>query len=365
MKKILKIMLIAFSSLIGILIICLLIIRFNSPGKLAPLTDTNGDIIPGSISEKIWVEVNGIKQGMFIRSENPENPVILFLHGGPGTPLLQFISKLEKTERLEKYFTVCYWDQRGAGMTYQKSTDSESMTIEQMVDDAHKVTEYLKSRFGQDKICLIGQSWGTYLGVKVIEKYPEDYKAYIGIGQLAYQLQSEQLAYNYMLQHAKEIGDNKMVENLKKHDPYSVGFPQKDYNYKVRTPLMNKYGIGMLHEGVTIGKILGALIGFKGYTIKEKINFFRGADFSIELLFGTLTNDNLFESAPKFDVPFYVAHGIYDYMVSYTLAKKYIDFIDAPKKRFYTFDNSAHSPNMEEPEKFVRIVREITSENTY
>ena len=154
----------------------------NSPGRLTPLKDTQGNIIPGSVSEKVWIDINGIKQGMFIRGEDIQNPVLLYLHGGPGTPLFQFISYLEKEERLERYFTVCYWDQRGAGMTYDKSTDPTTMTVDQLVEDTREVTEYLKSRFGQNKIYLLGHSWGSYLGVKTIEKYPENYLAYIGIG---------------------------------------------------------------------------------------------------------------------------------------------------------------------------------------
>jgi pimeloyl-ACP methyl ester carboxylesterase len=140
-KKVFKIIGIILLSIIGILLIGLIVIGLivvavNSSGKLEPLKDKQGNIIKGSISEKVWIEVNGIKQGMFIRGENPENPVILYVHGGPGTPMLQFISYLEKigeigiNERLEKYFTVCYWDQRGSGMTYSKSTDSSTMTVE-------------------------------------------------------------------------------------------------------------------------------------------------------------------------------------------------------------------------------------------
>jgi predicted alpha/beta-fold hydrolase len=175
MKKVGKTMLLIALSFVCIIFIGVLIIFANSAGKLPLLKDEQGNVIPGSISEKAWIEVSGIKQGMFIRGENPQNPVILYVHGGPGTPMLQFISALEKrvkSERLEKYFTVCYWDQRGAGMTYSKSTDPATMTVEQMVEDTREVTEYLKSRFGQDKIYLLGHSWGSYLGVKTVEKYP-------------------------------------------------------------------------------------------------------------------------------------------------------------------------------------------------
>jgi pimeloyl-ACP methyl ester carboxylesterase len=256
MKKAGKIMLAVLLSLIGALLVSLLIIMVNSPGKLASLKDSQNNLIEGSVSDKVWIEVNGIKQGMFIRGENTQNPVILYLHGGPGTPMLQFISYLEKNERLEKYFTVCYWDQRGSGMTYSKGTDPSTMTLNQMVEDTREVTEYLKSRFNQDKIYLIGHSWGSYLGVKTIEKYPENYLAYIGIGQLSNQTESERLAFQYMLKYAKEINDKTVIKKLEKYDPYADNFPQYDYLLKVRTGVLNKYGIGHLHEGLTFQDIL-------------------------------------------------------------------------------------------------------------
>lgn len=353
----------AIFSIIGIVFICLLLIVINSPGKLVPLKDEQGNVIENSISEKIWVDINGIKQGMFIRGENPQNPVILYLHGGPGTPMLQFISYLEKNERLEKYFTICYWDQRGSGMTYNKSTDPSTMTVEQMVEDTHKVTEYLKERFGQDKIYLIGHSWGSYLGVKTIEKYPENYLAYIGIGQVTNQTESERLAYNYMLNHAKEINDKDVIKKLEKYDPYSDDFLSLDYLVKVRTGILNKYKIGHLHQGLAFTDILKSLFAFKGYTAGEKINWFLGADFSMIHLFPVILKDDLFTSSVKFDVPFYIVQGAYDYQVSQVLAEKYLDALEAPKKEFFIFSDSAHSPNMEEPEKFIEVFRKIALEN--
>ena len=350
-------------SILGILFIGFLLLLINSPGKLEPLKDGQGNVIQGSISEKAWVEINNVKQGMFIRSENPENPVVLYLHGGPGVPLLQFISYLEKSERLEKYFTVCYWDQRGAGMTYSKSTDPSTMTLDQMVEDTREVTEYLKSRFGQDKIYLIGHSWGSYLGVKTIEKYPENYLAYIGIGQVSNSKESERMSYEYMQSRAKDEDDKDVIAKLQKYDPYADDFPSLDYLAKVRTDILNKYGIGHIHEGYSFQGVLKSLFLFKGYTLGEKINWFLGADFSLIHLMPIPMGDDLFVSSPKFEVPFYVVQGDYDYMTSQVLAKKYLDFLEAPKKEYFAFANSAHSPNMEEPEKFIEVLRKIAAEN--
>lgn len=372
-KKVLS-MVTGIFSLLSISLLYILISK-NS-GTLPPLKDKSGRAIAGSISEKIWIEVNGMQQGMFIRSENPRNPVLLYVHGGPGTPMLQFVSYLEKIKNpvpLEKYFTICYWDQRGSGMSYSRKTDASSMTIDTMVKDTHEVTEYLKNRFGQNKIYLLGHSWGSYLGVKTIEQYPEDYFAYIGVGQISDQKKSERLAYQYMMDHAKKINDEKTIAALGKFDPTEPHFPLVneeghllDY-LMARSTALIKYGIGHIHEGLRAGltfksMVFRALFSFKGYTISEKVKWFLGADFSMVHLFPVLLDDNLFVSSTKFDIPFYIVQGVYDYQVSQTLAEKYVEAIDAPHKEFILFENSAHSPNLEEPERFNLIMQEIDAQ---
>jgi pimeloyl-ACP methyl ester carboxylesterase len=368
MKKMLTIIFAIIGIVLGAMAIALLVVLILSPGKLPPLKDEQGKVIAGSISDKVFVEIGGVRQGMFIRSENPENPVILYVHGGPGEPALQFISALEKSERLEKYFTVCYWDQRGAGMSYSKSIDPSSINIDRMTDDAHEVTEYLKARFGKEKIYIVGQSWGTYLGVKTIEKYPGNYLAYIGVGQAADTMESERLSYAYMMKRAKEINDTEVIERLSKYDMDSFPWPDEglkwfEYLAKARTNSLEKYGIGRLHRGVSFKDILQSFFQFKGYTLGEKINWFIGEDLSMVHLFPIVLNDNLFETSVNFEVPFYIIHGDYDYMTSQVIARKYMDAVSAPKKEYYAFPGSAHSPNMEEPEEFCRVVREIAAEN--
>jgi pimeloyl-ACP methyl ester carboxylesterase len=362
MKKGLKIFEIILSSIIGILLIGLIVLVVNSPGKLEPLKDSDGNEIIGSLAEKNWIEIGGIRQGFFIRSENPENPVILFLHGGPGSPQMPVFLPYEGFERLEKYFTVVYWEQRGAGMSFSTSIDPATMTVEQMVEDTRQMTEYLQCRFNQEKIFLMGHSWGSFLGIKTIEKYPENYWAYIGIGQVTNQLKSEKLAYDYMLQHAMKISDKSAIRNLQKFDRDASDFPNFDYIMGVRTSLMNKYGIGVTREKISMFDLIENMLFFKGYTLSEKINFARGSLFSLKHLWDRVIGDNLFESSIVFQVPIYIMHGKYDYQVSHALAREYFDKIKAPKKSFFTFENSAHSPNVEEEEKFVQIVREIASE---
>jgi len=357
MKKTAKALLITLISIIGILLSGLILLVVKSPGRLDPLKDANGKEIPGSLVEKNFIEIGGIRQGFFIRSENPDNPVLLFLHGGPGSPSLAYSIPYESSERLEKYFTVCYWEQRGACMSFSQSLDSTTMTAEQFVEDARQMTEYLQHRFNYQKIYLMGHSWGSYLGIKTIEKYPDNYWAYIGIGQISHQIESEKLAYDYLLKIAAENNDKKTLETLKQYDPNAPDFPTRDYLMTVRM-IMNKYGIGMTHQNFSMSQMLKDVLLFNGYTLSEKINYAQGSLFSLRL-FENAMHDNLFESSASFDVPVYMMQGKYDYVTSYTIAYDYFNRIEAPAKSFITFENAAHTPFLEEPAKFVQMVRTI------
>jgi len=364
MRKVFKFFGITLLSIIGILLIGLVVLAVNSPGKLETLKDSEGKDIVGSLAEKNFIEIGGIRQGFFIRAENHDNPVILFLHGGPGSPELPMLIPYEVSERLEKYFTVCYWDQRGAGMSFSNLIDPATMTAAQMVEDTRQMTEYLQRRFNQEKIYLIGHSWGSYLGIKTIEKYPENYIAYIGIGQVSNQIESEKLAYDYMLQHALEINDESAVRNLEKFNRNASNFPPVEY-MGIRSQLMNKYGIGFAHEKtISMIDMTKIILFFKGYTLSEKTKYLRGMMFSLTTLWNNVNEDNLFVSSTVFQVPVYITHGKYDYQVSHTLAREWFDKIEAPQKAFFTFENSAHGTIIEEPEKFVQIIREIAIKNT-
>lgn len=347
LKKTLKITLWILGSLLGLIVLLLLSIWFYS-----------GDSPEGGtlIAKKGWVQINGIKQGYFIRGENEHNPVILYLHGGPGSPELPMIQNTE----LEKYFTICYWDQRGAGMTFGSDTDPATMTTAQFVEDTRQMTDSLRSWYGVEKIYLMGHSWGAYLGLKTIEKHPELYHVYIGIGQVCNQLESERIAYDYIVAEAHKANDIKTVKRFEAYDKYAIEFPSNDYLLKVRTNSMNKYGVGIKHKDCSMFDLTKDFLYYRGYTMSDKLNYMRGTLFSLETMFRNVIEDNLFESSSKFEVPVYILQGKYDYQVSYQLAKEYLDSIVAPKKAFFTFEESAHSPNIEEPERFVEVVRSIT-----
>ena len=318
-----------------------------------------------SLSEKIRVDINGVEQGMFIRSRSTENPVLLFVHGGPGMPMY-WLTRRYPTG-LDDHFTVVWWEQRGAGLSYDPSLTANDMTAEQFVDDTLEVSRYLIDRFDRDKIYLMGHSWGSYIGIQAAARAPELYHAYIGVGQLTHQIESEQLAYDYALAYYGDIGDERMLRKLRAAPPGATVPLPHDYD-KLRDEYMHRAGIGTTRDmkSVITGLFLPSW-GAREYTLREKVNLWRGKIFSRRDAFGlwdTMLAADLRQEVPEVAIPTYFFHGKYDYTCAYPLARDYLDTLDAPLKGFYTFEESAHSPMFEEPERTVAILLADVLEGT-
>ncbi|QOX64311.1 alpha/beta hydrolase [Anoxybacterium hadale] len=342
--------------LILILAAFLILIALKGKGKPITLLDHDGKPYENGISTREGVIIGGKKQYFFIAGENKNNPVLLFLHGGPGSPEVA-MHQFMPGERLEERFTVCYWEQRGAGLSYGARLEADKMTLELMVSDTIELTEHLMERFNQKQIYIMGHSWGTFLGTKVISAKPEYYKAYFGIGQVSDQLESERAAYGFLLQHATEIKDEKAVRDLKKTDPNKDDFPTDEYLRAARTNYMNKYGVGIKHiENYKMAELIKAVFLFEGYSALDFMKYGLGSKFSTDKMFHIVTRENLMRTTNQFEVPIYIFHGVYDLQVSYSLALQYFELMKAPEKAFYSFEHSAHSPNFEETKLFLEIV---------
>lgn len=183
-----------------------------SPGVPAPLCDAAGRLIPGGLSERVTVEIGGIPQGMFIQSADPSKPVLLFVHGVPG--MVEFFMEQEYPTGLADHFTTVWWEQRGAGMSFSTDIPPETMTLDQIIADTIEVTDYLHARFGQDRILLLGHSWGAYLDIQVVAEAPDRFFAYVGMAQIAHQLRSEIIARDRMIEAYWARGDTRMVARL-------------------------------------------------------------------------------------------------------------------------------------------------------
>lgn len=335
-----------FTTLLGLVIILFFILLIYSPGKPIPFLDKSGKPMVGSISEKIHVNINGVEQGMIIKSKDATHPVLLYLHGG----LPDYFLTRKYPTGLEDYFTMVWWERRGSGLSFNASISPEAITLEQLLSDTKKVTNYLRKRFGQEKIYLMGRSGGTFIGLQAAAQTPELYHAYIAVAQMTDQLESERLAHEYMLEQFKEMGDKKMIRKLKSAPVTLAGGTPNAY-LSLRDKAMHSLGIGTTHDmnSIITGMFLPSLT-CKEYSLHEKINLWRAkARSGVSILWDTILATDLAKQVPEIKIPIYFFHGIYDYTVSYPLAKKYYEQIKAPIKGFYTFNNSAHSPIFEEP----------------
>ncbi len=355
-KKVGRIMLIAFSILLACIVILVGVLLWYSPGKINPIIDQDGKPVPGSISEKVWVNINGLQQGMFIQSRDPNNPVLLFMHGGPGMP--EYFLTEQYPTGLENDFTIVWWDQRGAGLSYSQDIPPQTMTVDQYISDAIAVTNYLRSRFHQDKIYLMAHSGGSFFAIQVVQRAPELYHAYIGIGQIVYQLESEKLAYDYMVEQYKARGDTHMVKKLEAAPP-TMTMPLPPAYDRMRDDAMHGVGIGTTRDMKTIeGGVFFPSWFSKQLTLGEKINLWRGKIYCASKLRNEVFSTDLRKKVTRLDLPVYFLSGKYDYTVNHDLSKAYLAELQAPVKGFYTFENSAHSPFFEEPEKVRRILQE-------
>jgi pimeloyl-ACP methyl ester carboxylesterase len=360
MKKFLKILLYTFGTLLSIALILAIILWIKSPGKTDLITGKDGKPLPGSISRIEKIKLGGIDQYLIIRATDSTKPVMLFLHGGPGSPEIAFMR--ETNTGLEKDFVMVYWEQRGAGKSYSKDISPESMKIAQFVSDTRDLSQILIKRFKKEKIYLMGHSWGSMLGILTAYQYPELYYMYFGIGQVCDQYKSEKISLEWLKEQAKLVNDKNAIEELSTlHYPDS-GANINDWEKYLMTErqYVNEFGGGPTHQIKGMWPLVKMVLIAKEYTFKEKMNFMSSSMFSLKTMWLEIINKNLFNEIDSMKIPVYLFHGKYDYTVTYSVSKDFYEKLKAPSKEFYSFENSAHSPCMEEPEKFNEIVREKT-----
>ncbi len=328
-------------------------IYVNSSGRPQPFLDKDGRPLAGSISEKVFVEINGVKQGMFIKGQRLSNPVLLYVHGG----MPDFFLTQAYPTGLENHFTVVWWEQRGTGISYVDRIDPETLNSRQLIEDTKTLSRYLCQRFGCEKIYLMGHSGGAFIGLQVAAETPELYHAYIGVAQMVNQRASEKEAYDYMLGAFETQGDKGMADKLRQAPVLRQGNIPKAY-LAIRDKAMHRLGVGTMHNmrSVFSGLFIPSLF-FREYSFADKVNLWRAkAKSGLSVISNEILGTNLSQKITRLDVPFYVFHGSMDYTVSYTLSKEYFGHVQAPVKGFYTFDGSAHCPLFEEPQKMVQII---------
>nr|WP_240463771.1 alpha/beta hydrolase [Paenibacillus apiarius] len=297
-----------------------------------------------SISVLEQVEMNGTGHELMIRGQDKNNPIVIFVHGGPGVSEIPYVTKYQ--DLLEKNFTIVRYDQRASGKSYHFGEDYSNLSTDLLVKDLLAVTDYISTRFNQKKVILVGHSFGTYIGMQAAQQAPEKYEAYIGIGQMSNTLESELDGLNFTIDQAKLSGNTTDVE-------YLQGLTEKVQSGDMLTPrhYVRKYGGAARLIDANADMDNGLLFGPE-YNLLDRIRYSRGVSYVQEILIGQAFKKPLPTIITELDLPVYFIMGQYDYMTSMKSAKIYFDQIDANKKEFITYGQSAHYPQFEEKEKF-------------
>ncbi|GAA0178606.1 alpha/beta hydrolase [Clostridium sediminicola] len=301
--------------------------------------------IKGENSVSIFeqVSINGTKHQLMIRGKDKDNPIIVFVHGGPGFSEIPYVRKYQ--DILEEKFTIVHYDQRGTGKSYHFLEDYSNLTPELLTDDLIALTEYIRERFEKDKVLLAGHSFGTYIAMQAAAKAPENYIAYIGIGQISNFKESETDSLNYCLEEAAKAGNKEDIADLQKIKvPVTNGYTVVPRKY------IQKYGGGarLIDE---YGDYDEGFIRNREYNLLDRIRFKLGIRKSVGMV-EDLLRKPLTTIVKKLEIPCYFHMGQYDYKTSAKAAKNYYDSIIAPEKEFILYLESAHYPQFEEEEKF-------------
>jgi pimeloyl-ACP methyl ester carboxylesterase len=308
-------------------------------------------------NKAIWVEeyvlINGIQQYLFHAGTNPDNPVLLFLHGGPGSPASLFAHAFQ--DQWEELFTVVHWDQRGAGKTLTKNPASYP-TLALLLQDIREILRYLGNRYHQEKIILLGHSWGTVLGSLFIHQHPEEVAYYIGVGQVINKLASERLNYIRVKELMTQTNDQKGLKELAALGDYpgeSLDAAWLKKSLRLRK-LQRKYQPA-IKPGASPFKTLRTSPLFRWSDLAALIKGNKANKALVDFL-GTF---DLNAEPAEYQVPVYYVVGEDDWQTPSVLAQEYLAKIHAPDKHLYTVPNAGHMPMIDQPALFLQILSEI------
>jgi pimeloyl-ACP methyl ester carboxylesterase len=298
------------------------------------------------IDEGRYVELGGIEQWITIRGEDRDNPVLLFLHGGPGDVTNPWGYAVFRPWL--EHFTVVQWDQRGAGRTLSRNGDSiaQTITIERLVRDGIELSEYLRRALGKEKIVLVGHSWGSILGVLMAKARPDLFHAYVGTGQVADPRHGYDVAYTDLLTEARRQGDSVAVRELVDvgPPPYANG-----RGYAVQRKWSN------LFEGADrfLASTLGLALAAPGGTLEDVTGWLKGQGLSAERLVPASSQLEAATLGGEFAVPVFVIQGADDFTTPTSLARSFVQSLRAPRKEFVALEGGGHFAVFMQPEAFL------------
>lgn len=342
------------AGLAGMVLVSLLAIVISQAYTFTPpIVDQNGNMIPNSITVLEKVDLNGSEQWISIRGKDINKPVLLFLAGGPGGS--QLVTERRALGELEDHFVVVNWEQPGAGKSFDAVNRSE-LRPERYVTDGIALVEHLRQRFDEEKVYVLGESWGSALGIWMVQREPEYFHAFIGTGQMVAFLETDLMCYDFAMKLAQERGDIKKVEQLRNQGPppyYGKGVALKEAVYLMDTFNYMNANPAIADDGFNTFQDLSG----SEYGLYDKVNWFRGPlGETLDVVYPQLWNVDFRTQVTKLDVPVYFLIGRHDVNAPPVLTEQYYEVLNAPYKELIWFERSGHNPWVTESDAFVDIV---------
>ena len=305
----------------------------------------------GGINESMYIDVNGTKQWISIYGENINNPILLYLHGGPGssTSHLDYVI----TRKWADVYTIVTWDQRNCGKSYNIEQNDVALTKDLFLTDGKEVTEYVLDYLSKDKLTILGHSWGSIYAANLVLEYPMYYECFIGAGQLVDCLENEEAFKHEAYIWAQN--DEKMLNLVDQLTPDNATVE----HFSLKNKIMQKYGYDMMAKGVDYN-LISTIIFNPYYSISDWIQFLN-TDMSTYLDFYSSAEFASFSLKDKveYQVPFYNINGDKDYQTNYKLAQEYFEEVNAPYKQMFIMKDMTHGLLESDSEGFSEIVHQI------
>jgi pimeloyl-ACP methyl ester carboxylesterase len=339
--------------------VVLLAVQLARPGRVEPVTDADGRAVPGSVATVSRVRLGGVDQWVSLRGRSADNPVLLHLAGGPGSSDVGWVRRFNRA--LEDRFTVAVWEQRGAGKSYPAIDPTSDLTLDRLVADGIELSRWLADRFDETKIYLTGNSWGSTLGVLMVQRAPQLYHAYAGTGQMVSQRATDVALYHQILAYADRTGDRALRARFEKWgEP-----PYRDPT--AYAAVMEYYDLLEPYRHTAAFASARGMSGFfpDEYGLMDTWNELRGFPDMAGLLYPQLQGIDFRRTATRLDVPVYVMQGRHELSARSGPALEWFERLQAPIKRMFWFESSGHNADAEEPDLFNDLMINTVFTETY
>lgn len=327
------------------------------PARTDPIRDADDRVVGGSVAELVRVPVTTGELTVLVRGVDTTNPVLLYLAGGPGGS--EFGAMRRHGQELEREFVVATLDQRGTGSSYDQLEPVATYTLDTAITDVIEVADHLRRRFGDRPVYLVGQSWGSLLGVLAVQQRPELFAAFVGVGQMVDIAETDRIFYDDTLAWARGQGDTRLAARLEAAGPppYAdlLNYPlvlsheQQVYPYDHS---VNAEGAGQMLENLPVPE----------YSPLDLVNIVRGLLDTFATLYPQLQDVDLRQTAVRLEVPVHLVEGRYEPRGRKALARQWFELLQAPSKRWSEFDTSGHRPLFEQPAEFAKLMRTVAGE---